>query len=137
MRAKQQPVDPLSNIGTTNGNYFGDTSSGRAGASRDRRERTSRAVSELLISGTLFARSPVDMRIRLTRKLSERIDGIDISPYCVGQVLDLPAAKARLLVAEEWATTEERRKQNVGPPRIERRHEAAVPLASRAGRGRW
>jgi hypothetical protein len=39
------------------------------------------------------------MRVRLTRKLSDRIDGV----RRVGQVLDLPLAQAHLLLAEQWA----------------------------------
>jgi hypothetical protein len=44
------------------------------------------------------------MRVRLVRKLAERIDGIDLSNYKIGDVLELPARKARLLFAEGWAS---------------------------------
>jgi hypothetical protein len=43
------------------------------------------------------------MRVRLTRKLSDRIDGVDLRARRVGQVLDLPLAQAHLLLAEQWA----------------------------------
>jgi hypothetical protein len=43
------------------------------------------------------------MRIRLTRKLCDRIDGIDLSRYRVGDVLDLSMYEAALLIAEGWA----------------------------------
>jgi hypothetical protein len=43
------------------------------------------------------------MQVRLTRKLAETIDGIDLSSHEVGDVFDLPAAEAQLLLAEEWA----------------------------------
>ena len=43
------------------------------------------------------------MRVRLTRKLAEQIDGIDLRGCEVGDVLDLPRAEARLLLAEQWA----------------------------------
>ena len=43
------------------------------------------------------------MRVRLVRKLADAIDGVDISDYAVGDVLDLHADEARLLIAEEWA----------------------------------
>ena len=43
------------------------------------------------------------MRIRLTRKLADCLDGVDVSRYSVGDVLDLPEREAALLVAEEWA----------------------------------
>lgn len=44
------------------------------------------------------------MQIRLTRKLADCIDGVDLSRYFVGDVLDLPEREAHLLIAEEWAS---------------------------------
>jgi len=44
------------------------------------------------------------MRIRLTRKLADCIDGVDLSHYSVGEMLDLPERDARLLIAEGWAS---------------------------------
>lgn len=43
------------------------------------------------------------MWIQLTKKLAERLDGIDVSLRRVGDVLDLPPHEAVLLVAEGWA----------------------------------
>ena len=43
------------------------------------------------------------MRVRLTVKLAEVVNGIDLSGYAEGDVLELPAAQARLLLAEKWA----------------------------------
>ncbi len=43
------------------------------------------------------------MPIRLTRKLADCLDGVDVSHYSVGDVLDLPRREAALLVAEKWA----------------------------------
>ena len=43
------------------------------------------------------------MRIRLTRKLADCLDGVDVSHYRVGDVLNLPTREALLLVAENWA----------------------------------
>ena len=43
------------------------------------------------------------MRIRLTRKLADCLDGVDVSHYSAGDVLDLPTREAHLLVAEGWA----------------------------------
>ena len=43
------------------------------------------------------------MKVRLTRKLADCIDGVDVAAYSVGDLLDLPAGDARLLLAEEWA----------------------------------
>lgn len=47
------------------------------------------------------------MRIRLTRKFAERIDGVDLSRRRVGDVIDLPAHEARTLIAEGWAVPED------------------------------
>ena len=43
------------------------------------------------------------MRVRLLRKLAERLDGIDVSAFEEGDVLDLPRGEAELLIAERWA----------------------------------
>ncbi len=43
------------------------------------------------------------MRVRLTVKLAEVVNGIDLSSYVEGDVLELPARQARLLLAEKWA----------------------------------
>ena len=43
------------------------------------------------------------MRVRLTRKLAQRVDGIDLSRYREGDLLDLSKREAQLLVAEGWA----------------------------------
>jgi hypothetical protein len=41
--------------------------------------------------------------VRLIRKYAERIDGVDLRAHAVGDVFDLPATDARLLIAEKWA----------------------------------
>lgn len=46
------------------------------------------------------------MRVRLTRKFADRIDGVNLDGYQVGEVLDLPPTEARLLLIEEWAVAE-------------------------------
>ena len=43
------------------------------------------------------------MRIRLARKLANYLDGIDVSHYRVGDLLDVPKREAELLIAERWA----------------------------------
>jgi len=48
--------------------------------------------------------------IRLTKKLAERIDGIDLRRRRVGEVFTAPVAAARLLIAEGWAEMIERRR---------------------------
>lgn len=47
------------------------------------------------------------MRIRLTRKFAQVIDGIDLSRRRVGDVIDLPVNDARTLIAEGWAAADE------------------------------
>ncbi|HXD20607.1 MAG TPA: hypothetical protein VN654_26505 [Vicinamibacterales bacterium] len=42
------------------------------------------------------------MRVRIVRKLADRVDGIDLTHYGVGQVIELPETDGRLIVAEEW-----------------------------------
>jgi hypothetical protein len=43
------------------------------------------------------------MKIRLTRKLADLINGIDLSKAREGETLDLSEREARLLMAEGWA----------------------------------
>ena len=45
------------------------------------------------------------MKIRLDRKFAELIDDVNVSKYRVGDVIDLPAHDAAMLVAEGWATS--------------------------------
>jgi hypothetical protein len=47
------------------------------------------------------AGSPV--HVKLTSKLAESLDGIDVSHARVGDVLDLSESEANLLIAEGWA----------------------------------
>jgi hypothetical protein len=51
----------------------------------------------------MSTRSTGVVRVRLLRKLADRLDGIDVSGYDEGDVLDLPRAQAQLLIAERWA----------------------------------
>jgi hypothetical protein len=44
------------------------------------------------------------MRVRLTRKYAECIDGVDLSGRQVGEIMDIPNRDAALLVAEGWAS---------------------------------
>ena len=43
------------------------------------------------------------VRVRLIRKIAQHVDGVDVSGYSVGEIFDLTAAEAALLVAEGWA----------------------------------
>ena len=44
------------------------------------------------------------MKVRLTRKLSETINGVDLSRARTGQELVLSIRDARMLIAEGWAS---------------------------------
>jgi len=67
------------------------------------------------------------MKVRLTRKLAECIDGVDLGASRVGDVLELPDLEARLLIAEEWAIDRERR-QARRSVEVDRRHLRSAPL---------
>jgi hypothetical protein len=47
------------------------------------------------------------MRIRLTQKLAERVDGIDLTGVGVGDVLELPDWQALCLIREGWAVADD------------------------------
>jgi hypothetical protein len=55
------------------------------------------------------------MRVVLVRKLADWIDGIDLSGFHVGDVLEVPRTAARLLVAEGWALADRRGSQTAPP----------------------
>jgi hypothetical protein len=56
----------------------------------------------------LLSIQQTEMRVRLTKKLAQVINGVDLSNHTVGDVMELPDAKAQLLVAEGWALRERR-----------------------------
>ena len=58
------------------------------------------------------------VQVRLTRKLAEMIDGVDLSRRRVGDVFRLAEPEARLLVAEEWAVETNEREFISGMPRL-------------------
>jgi hypothetical protein len=43
------------------------------------------------------------LKIRLIRKLAERLEGIDLSQRRLGQTFELPIWEAMLLIAHGWA----------------------------------
>jgi hypothetical protein len=43
------------------------------------------------------------IRVQLIRKLADRLDGVDVTPYAVGQAIDLSAHAAAVLISEGWA----------------------------------
>jgi hypothetical protein len=46
------------------------------------------------------------MRVRLTRKFANLIDGIDLSKANAGEILDVSVHEAHILMAEGWAEYE-------------------------------
>lgn len=70
------------------------------------------------------------MKIRLTRKLAECINGIDLSHREVGDVFDVAERSAELLIAEGWAKRAESRRS----PRQLRREAADAPRGPRKRR---
>jgi len=45
----------------------------------------------------------VAIKVRLTRRFAQIINGIDLSRARAGEELELPAREAQMLVAEGWA----------------------------------
>ena len=68
-------------------------------------------LASIQYSGRPFAEQSDVMAVRLTRKLADMIDGIDLSTATVGDVLHLPWNRAWLLIAEGWAEMIERRRR--------------------------
>jgi hypothetical protein len=56
------------------------------------------------------------MRVRIVRKLADRVDGIDLTNCDVGEVIELPDPDGRLIIAEEWGVFA-RRQADVGTGR--------------------
>lgn len=61
------------------------------------------------------------MKVRLTKRLANMIDGINLDGLAPGDVLNLPEHDALVLVAEQWAIPERREQSGAPPPGIERR----------------
>jgi hypothetical protein len=61
------------------------------------------------------------MKVWLTRKYADWIDGVDLRGYAVGDTLDLPPNDARILLVEQWAALERRSKERSARPRRGRR----------------
>ncbi len=67
------------------------------------------------------------MRVRLTRRLADQIDGVNLAAHQVGDVLEVTTRDGDLLIAEKWAVpTTESCRPLVSPMRSsELLHEAA------------
>ena len=53
------------------------------------------------------------MRVQLTRRLADVLDGVDLSHHCVGDVIDVTRHEAELLIAEGWAVQQVSRPRQV------------------------
>jgi len=73
------------------------------------------------------------MKVRLIRKLADQLDGVNVSHRHVGDVLDLRPEQARVLVAEGWATPDERRRSSADRSFGDRRRVHSPSLADSAG----
>jgi hypothetical protein len=60
------------------------------------------------------------MKVVLVRKLADVIDGVDVSAYSAGDLVDLNPSDAGLLIAEQWAILD--RRTSRAACAVERRH---------------
>jgi hypothetical protein len=56
-----------------------------------------------LSHGDGFAATAPSVRIRITRKLAQALNGLDLRPFSVGAIVDLDEPLAQMLIAERWA----------------------------------
>ena len=64
------------------------------------------------------------IKVRLTRKFAQIINGIDLSRARAGEEIDLSPREAQLLIAEGWASPIDT--ANHAPPRRRRRRRKAA-----------
>lgn len=64
------------------------------------------------------------MYVRLTRKLAEMIDGIDLRQCEVGDVIELPEREGILLIAEGWAIHAHERRTTTAEQPVEQAADA-------------
>jgi hypothetical protein len=58
--------------------------------------------------GTRVAGFFPSMKVRLTKKLADQLDGINVADHREGDILDLSPREAKMLVEERWALPERR-----------------------------
>ena len=75
--------------------------------------------------GTRVATLGDGVKVVLTKKLAQRMNGVDVSDHRVGDVLDLPASDARALVDEQWAILDRRHLIGGAPLNDRRRSETS------------
>ena len=82
----------------------------------ERRSKTD-ATATRHLAVRLLLLGTAEMKVRLTKKYAEQINGIDLHGRDIGDVLELPPEKARLVLAEEWAIPERRETSRPDAPR--------------------
>ena len=82
-----------------------------------------------MLRGTRVASAILYVKVWLTRKHAQCIDGIDLREYKVGDTITLPRHDAWLLMAEQWAQPERRH-------HVDRRKQAVRPDQPRRARDR-
>jgi hypothetical protein len=63
---------------------------------------------------------PDEMKVRLTRKLADSIDGVDLSHKRVGRIINVGRHDAQLLIAEGWGAPAETAGERTSDMRGER-----------------
>jgi hypothetical protein len=72
------------------------------------------------------------MKIRLTRKFAELINGIDLSKFHAGETVDLSPKDAQLLMAEGWAEFEgPQSARDKAHDRVQKRKSSKTPRKKR------
>ena len=66
------------------------------------RRKTPTPAKRLLGDATL-ASTPHNVLVRITRKLADHINGVDLSRMKVDDIVDLPSRDADILIREGWA----------------------------------
>jgi hypothetical protein len=62
--------------------------------------------------------------VRLTKKLAARLNGVDVSAFHVGDLLELPDRTAYILIAEGWA---ERAADAIAMPEVPVQQSSGTP----------
>jgi hypothetical protein len=60
--------------------------------------------------------------IRLTKKLADVMNGIDVSGVNVGDIAELPEAAARMMIEEGWAVPADNAAPNLVVPPLSNSH---------------
>jgi CheY-like chemotaxis protein len=87
-------------------------------------------LERIALGGLAFG--AIYVKVRLTRKLADRINGVDVTGRAVGEVLQLSRRDAEILMAEGWATPHDGEHLEVDARQLEELSVTARRLAQRA-----